>query len=252
MYQGNRNSRPRFGGGSRPVRPNNNFRGRGGFGGGRREVKSTLDISKLINKVSITEVAEVYIADNNFSDFLVDERLKNNILAKGYVSPTPIQDKIIPHILQGSDVVGIANTGTGKTAAFAIPLLDKILRDPKEKVLIMAPTRELAIQIETELKSFATRLGVHSVVCVGGAPIGRQIADLRHPNQFVIGTPGRLKDLIERRVLNLSGFATVVLDEADRMLDMGFINDMRYIIGLMQKERHTFFFPRLCRTRLTS
>lgn len=242
MYQGNRNSRPRFGGGSRPVRPNNNFRGRGGFGGGRREVKSTLDISKLINKVSITEVAEVYIADNNFSDFLVDERLKNNILAKGYVSPTPIQDKIIPHILQGSDVVGIANTGTGKTAAFAIPLLDKILRNPKEKVLIMAPTRELAIQIETELKSFATRLGVHSVVCVGGAPIGRQIADLRHPNQFVIGTPGRLKDLIERRVLNLSGFATVVLDEADRMLDMGFINDMRYIIGLMQKERHTLFF----------
>ncbi|MDQ5957909.1 MAG: hypothetical protein QG665_244, partial [Patescibacteria group bacterium] len=83
---------------------------------------------------------------------------------------------------------------------------------------------------------------VHSVVCVGGAPIGRQIADLRHPNQFVIGTPGRLKDLIERRVLNLSGFATVVLDEADRMLDMGFINDMRYIIGLMQKERHTLFF----------
>ncbi|OHA58123.1 MAG: hypothetical protein A2571_03600 [Candidatus Vogelbacteria bacterium RIFOXYD1_FULL_44_32] len=242
MYQGNRNSRPRFGGAHRPNRTSNFRGGPGGFRQGRGEAKSTIDISRLINKVAITEEVEVYVAEHTFADFLVDERLKKNIIDKGYLTPTPIQDKIIPHILQGQDVVGIANTGTGKTAAFVVPLLHKVLKNPKEKILIMAPTRELAIQIETELKSFATRLGIHSVVCVGGAPIGRQIADLRHPNHFVIGTPGRLKDLIERRVLNLSSFATVVLDEADRMLDMGFINDMRYIIGLMQKERHTLFF----------
>ncbi len=245
MYQGNRGYRPRFSGSSRPTSSAgrlNSGRSGGNRGGRGREAKSTLDISRLINKVVISEEAEVYVAEHNFADFAVDERLKTNVITKGYVTPTPIQDKIIPHILKGEDVVGIANTGTGKTAAFAIPLIDKILKNSKEKVLIMAPTRELAIQIESELKSFATRLGVQSVVCVGGAPIGRQIADLRHPNQFVIGTPGRLKDLIERRVLNLSSFGTVVLDEADRMLDMGFINDMRYIIGLMQKERHTLFF----------
>lgn len=241
MYQGNRNFRPRFGS-SRPAGRPAPYRGGQNRQGSRGQAKSTLDVSKLINKVSVTEEAVVYVPEHSFVDFAVDERLKKNIITKGYITPTPIQDKVIPHILKGQDVVGIANTGTGKTAAFAIPLIDKVLKDPKTKVLIMAPTRELAIQIESELKSFAQHLGVHSVVCVGGAPIGRQIADLRHPNHFVIGTPGRLKDLIERKCLNLSGFATVVLDEADRMLDMGFIHDMRYIIGLMQKERHTLFF----------
>jgi len=242
MYQGNNNSRNRFG-----SRSNSSGRGyaprRGGSSGSRGYgSKSTLDISRLINKVAITEEVEVYVAEHAFADFEVDQRLKQNIIDKGYITPTPIQDKVITHILKDEDVVGIANTGTGKTAAFVIPLIDKILKNPKERVLIMAPTRELAIQIDEELKTFARRLGIHSVVCVGGAPIGRQIASLRHVNHFVIGTPGRLKDLIERRVLNLSAFGTVVLDEADRMLDMGFINDMRYIIALMKKERHTLFF----------
>ncbi len=243
MYQGNRNARPR--GGAKPVfgRPvGQGYRGGRGGKDGRRPTKPSFDLSRLVNKAVITEQAEVYVAEHSFIDFAVDERLKKNIVSKGYVTPTPIQDKIIGHILRGVDVVGIANTGTGKTAAFAIPLIDKVLKDNKKKVLIMAPTRELAIQIEEEIKSFSKYLGLHSVVCVGGAPIGRQIADLRHPNQFVIGTPGRLKDLIERKCLNLSGFSTVVLDEADRMLDMGFIHDMRYIIGLMQPSKHTLFF----------
>jgi superfamily II DNA/RNA helicase len=188
------------------------------------------------------EEAVVFTPDNLFKDFQVDERLKANIVAKGYVTPTPIQDRIIPHILHGLDVVGIANTGTGKTAAFLIPLINKVLKDPKEKVVIMAPTRELAQQIDAELKEFTKGFRIFSVCCVGGAPIGRQIADLRYHNNFIIGTPGRIKDLIERKNINLAQFKSVVLDEADRMLDMGFIADMRFMMNMMPKPRHTLFF----------
>src|SRR3989344_4657434 len=185
-----------------------------------------IHISKLVNKAVITEEAEHFTPEHSFSDFKIDERLKRIVTTKGYSAPTPIQDRTIPHILHGLDVVGIANTGTGKTAAFLLPLINKVIVNPRENVLIMAPTRELAIQIEDELKTFTKGLKIFSVCCVGGANIGRQIADLRYHNNFIIGTPGRLKDLIQRKVLNLSGFNTVVLDEADRMLDMGFIKDI--------------------------
>ncbi len=142
----------------------------------------------------------------------------------------------------GKDVVGIANTGTGKTAAFLVPLLQKILMNKKESVLVVVPTRELALQIEDELRLLAVGMGIHSVSCVGGAPMGRQIRALQYRNNFVIGTPGRLKDLIEQGVLNPSYFNTLVMDEADRMLDMGFINDMRYLAELMPTPRQTLFF----------
>jgi superfamily II DNA/RNA helicase len=173
---------------------------------------------------------------------MLDERLKANIIKKGYTDPTPIQDRSIPHILRGEDVVGIANTGTGKTAAFLIPLINKAITQRNERVLVMVPTRELAQQIAQELKEFAPGLQIFSAVCVGGAGIGPQMADLRRKPQFVIGTPGRLKDLLERKALVLSNFQTAVLDEADRMLDMGFIADMRRILSLLPSPRHTLFF----------
>ncbi len=198
--------------------------------------------SKFISKAVITEEAEKFVPEHAFADFAVDEHLKRNIIAKGYESPSPIQDRAIPHVLAGQDVVGIANTGTGKTAAFLIPLINKVLQHPKENVLIIVPTRELAIQIQDELKGFTLGMKLFSVVCVGGTSVGNQIRDLRYRNEFVIGTPGRLKDLVERKVLNLSFFKTIVLDEADRMLDMGFINDMRKLMADMPKHRHTLFF----------
>jgi len=207
------------------------------FGAGR-----PIDYRKFINKAVITESVEHFVPEHAFADFAIDERLKSNIIKKGYKNPTPIQDKIIPHVLRGSDVVGIANTGTGKTAAFLIPLIHKVLANPKEKVLIVVPTRELAIQVENEFRNFTTALRLFSTVCVGGAPIFRQIQNLRQLNHFVVGTPGRLKDLMERKVLILSAFNTIVLDEADRMLDMGFINDMKIIMAQMPKKRHTLFF----------
>jgi superfamily II DNA/RNA helicase len=248
-------SRPSYGGGSRfgggDRRPSfggnsrfgGNRGGRGGFSGGRgRNTGSDIHFSKFINKAVITEVVDQFVPEHLFKDFNIDDRIKANIFAKGYNEPTPIQDKIIPHVLRGVDVVGIANTGTGKTAAFLIPLINKVLLNPKEEILIVVPTRELAQQIDDELKSFTAGMKIYSVCCVGGAPIGRQISMLKYWNNFVIGTPGRLKDLVNRRVLNLKPFSTIVLDEADRMLDMGFIADMKLIMSQMSATRHTLFF----------
>jgi ATP-dependent RNA helicase RhlE len=202
----------------------------------------SVDLSKLVNKAKPQKDEAVFVPTHQFIDFNVDDRLKANVISKGYVTPTPIQDQSIPVVLEGHDIVGIANTGTGKTAAFLIPLIDKILKDRSQNVLIRVPTRELAIQIEQEFYGFAKQLQINSVVVVGGAGIEPQIRVLRRKPNFVIGTPGRLKDLMERRELDLSKFQTVVLDEADRMLDMGFIQDMRHIMSFMMDDRHTLFF----------
>lgn len=212
--------------------------------GGRQGER--IDYARFINKATHAEEVEEFVAEHNFHDFKIDEHLKTAITSKGYGTPTPIQDKSIPHVLNGSDIVGIANTGTGKTAAFLIPLINKVLSNRNEQILIVVPTRELAIQIDEELKGFTKNLKVgpriFSVVCVGGANIRPQIAELRYHNNFIIGTPGRLKDLIERKMIRLPQFNTIVLDEADRMLDMGFVGDMRYVMSQMPKNRHTLFF----------
>jgi ATP-dependent RNA helicase RhlE len=201
-----------------------------------------LDVSKFVNKAVITESTPKFVPEHRFTDFAIEESLKKNIVTKGYTDPTPIQDRSIPHILRGADLVGIANTGTGKTAAFLIPLINKVLKNRAEQVLIMVPTRELAVQIAEELRGFTGGLRIFSATCVGGAAMGPQLSDLRRGPNFVIGTPGRLKDMIERRALVLTKFGTVVLDEADRMLDMGFINDMRAIMNQCLPTRHTLFF----------
>ncbi|MFA6594359.1 MAG: DEAD/DEAH box helicase [Candidatus Buchananbacteria bacterium] len=216
----------------RPVsrRSNNRFR------------DQNINPALFVSKAEPIIKAKPYQPKNAFADFAIDENLKSNIKAKGYVTPTPIQDEAIPAVLEGLDVVGIANTGTGKTAAFLLPLLHKVILNPKENILIIVPTRELAGQINQELIDFRGRLRIFSVCCVGGTAIGRQISDLRRQHNFVIGTPGRLKDLIERRLINPARFATIVLDEADRMLDMGFVNDMRFVMGLMPSSRQTLFF----------
>lgn len=213
------------------------------FNTGRPKVQKFFsDVSKFINKAVITEEVDVFVPEHKFNDFAINENLKKNISEKGYISPTPIQDKVIPHILRGEDIVGIANTGTGKTAAFLIPLINKVMSNDNEKVLIIVPTRELAFQIDEELRAFAKGSGLFSVICIGGAGIGKQITELRHKHHFVIGTPGRLKDHIESNRINLATFNNVVLDEADRMLDMGFIGDMRFMMERTPKNKQTLFF----------
>jgi len=189
------------------------------------------------------DVVEIpYVPVNSFSDFPLDETVKKNILAHGFDKPTPVQDQAIFPILEGKDLVGIANTGTGKTAAFLLPLITKVSKDRSQKVLIVLPTRELAVQIQDEFKLFSLGMGVFSTLCIGGASLNTQARELlRRPN-FVIGTPGRIKDLERRRILNLGHYGNVVLDEVDRMLDMGFINDIRHIISFLPKSRQSLFF----------
>jgi superfamily II DNA/RNA helicase len=187
-------------------------------------------------------VEEIYTPTHTFADFKVDAKLKENIAKRGFVIPSPIQDQSIPNALQGRDIIGLANTGTGKTAAFLIPTINKILADKKHKAIIITPTRELAIQIQKECIELAKGLSIFNVTCVGGAPIRAQIMGLSRAHNIVIGTPGRLKDLLDRGDLNISNVSTVILDEADRMLDMGFIDDVKYFLKHIPENRQMLLF----------
>lgn len=202
----------------------------------------TFDPSQFINTNPVEETTEVFTPKHSFKTFGLDGRLVNSITKMGLTSPTPIQDKIIPEILNGKDVIGLAETGTGKTAAFLIPLINHNLKKKNRQTLILAPTRELAIQIADELKELSAGLRIFSVVCVGGVNIRPQIRGLRMKNQFIIGTPGRVLDLLRNNHIKPLGITTVVLDEADRMLDMGFIKDIKSILSTTRKERETLFF----------
>lgn len=213
-----------------------------GFQRGRQAPHPSTHVSRYINKEVETGKTQEYTAHHQFSDFPIAAELKNNIATRGYTTPTPIQDQAIPPILGGRDVIGIANTGTGKTAAFLIPLIHKIIQNRSERALIVVPTRELAVQIEEELKAFARHLHIASVLCIGGLSVNHQIFALRQNPNIVIGTPGRLKDLIERKFLHLSQFKYIVLDEVDRMVDIGFIHDIKYIISLLPGDRQSLFF----------
>lgn len=224
-------SRNRFGGNSRP-------RSNSGSKGFSKHIDTSMFIKKAEEFVKIEEVA----TKNTFEDFGLNEILLRNIKNKGYLKPTLIQDETIKPVLENRDVLGIANTGTGKTAAFVLPLINKILTNPNERIIILAPTRELAMQIKQEIRSFTFDLKVYLAIAIGGAYIREQIIDIRRDPHFIIGTPGRIKDLNERKCLNLSKFTTVVLDEVDRMLDMGFINDIRMIVDQIPKPRQTLFF----------
>jgi ATP-dependent RNA helicase RhlE len=240
-------SRSSFGGGSRSGssfgrggRSGGFSSGRGGRGGMRRG--EHIDHSRFIYTPTELILEKKYDHVHTFADFKLDEQLQKNLVARGYQFPTEIQDKIIPHGLAGHDLIGMAHTGSGKTAAFLLPLIQKVLKDKKQKIIILAPTRELAQQINKELMDFSKGMQIFSTVCVGGMPIYRQISSLKRMNHFVIGTPGRLKDLSERGVISFSGFHSIVLDEVDRMLDMGFVDDMTAILRELPVERQAFFF----------
>ncbi len=220
--------------------------GGGGLRGRNRPAKKMrgeyIDISKFVKKATISMTLEPVVIEHKFSDFGLCGQLEKNLAARNYMYPTPIQDQSIKHTMSGKDIIGLANTGTGKTASFLLPMINKVFHDRNQNVLIVAPTRELAIQIEEEFKKFTPSLNIGSVACVGGAPIYRQINGLRRQPNFVIGTPGRLMDLNERGLLPFSAFQNVVLDEIDRMLDMGFIDEVKKMLADMPKERQSLFF----------
>jgi len=236
---GYRGGRGRSGGGYRGG--NNGGRSGGRRGGGYK--MSFFNPDMFIKKAEVAVETKPYDATHTFSEFGFTDQLAHAIASRNYTIPTQIQDETIPLVLEGRDVVGLSNTGTGKTAAFLLPLINRAILNKREQVIILAPTRELAVQIEDELFQITqNKLGVFSAICVGGANIHRQMSRLRKHNQFIIGTPGRIMDLMKRRAISLENTRTIVLDEADRMLDMGFIGDMKFIMSHMPKERQTLFF----------
>jgi ATP-dependent RNA helicase RhlE len=179
---------------------------------------------------------------HSFDDFGLVTPLLSNVKKIGYDKPTPIQDQAIPVIMAGKDVIGIANTGTGKTAAFLIPIINKILQNRNEKVLIISPTRELATQIQDEFYKFSREMRILSVLCIGGVNEAPQRYNLRRFYNVVVGTPGRLKDHIQNQYLDLSKFSTIILDEADMMADMGFLPDVKFLLSKIPAQRQSLFF----------
>ena len=242
----NNRSRNSFSNSNNRNRSNSSGGGRryggGGNRGGRKQ-GAYIDPAKFVNKVAVIAEADVFVPQHAFSDFNLSPELHRNIEARKYTQPSAIQDGSIEPILEGKDLIGLANTGTGKTAAFVIPIIERLKNiQGRPSVLIMAPTRELANQIDEEFRAFARDMRIYTALCVGGMNMYRQIQNLQRKPQVVIGTPGRLKDLIQQGALKLDRAEVLVLDEADQMLDMGFIVDIRFIVDQMPKQRQSLCF----------
>ncbi len=185
----------------------------------------------------------------SFNDFGLAEPILRALVEENYVTPTPIQAQTVPIVLTGRDVIGIAQTGTGKTAAFALPILNhlytKRMRPERKscRVLVLSPTRELSGQIADSFRAYGRHMKPLAIeLAIGGVPINRQIRGLAHGVEVLVATPGRLLDLVHQRAITLNQVEILVLDEADRMLDMGFINDIRKVVAMLRKERQTLFF----------
>ena len=183
-----------------------------------------------------------------FSSLGLTAPILRALQARGYAQPTPIQHQAIPHLLAGKDLLGIAQTGTGKTAAFALPVLQQLAevrergRPRTPRALVLAPTRELAIQIHDDFRDYGAGLGLRQTVILGGVSQNPQVAALSRRIDIVVATPGRLLDLLEQGYIHLDGITHFILDEADRMLDMGFIHDVRKIIKQLPHPRHSLLF----------
>lgn len=179
----------------------------------------------------------------NFKDLGISEKTVQTLENMGFKEPTPIQKDSIPYALEGRDILGQAQTGTGKTGAFGIPLIEKVVNKSGVQSLILAPTRELAMQVAEQLREFSRGQNVQVVTVFGGMPIDRQIKALKKGPQIVVGTPGRVIDHLNRRTLKTNGIHTLILDEADEMMNMGFIDDMRFIMDKIPAEqRQTMLF----------
>ena len=178
----------------------------------------------------------------------MDERLLRAVAEEGYQTPTPIQEQAIPPVLKGRDLLGIAQTGTGKTAAFTLPILHRLAagdrgHSPKTaRVVVLVPTRELAVQVHENVMTYGRHLNIRTSCIYGGVAQGMQVASLAHGVDVLVATPGRLLDFVKQDVLHLGNIEVAVLDEADRMLDLGFVDDIRKIVGLLPATRQTLFF----------
>ncbi len=204
---------------------------------------STLDPSLLVKEANHALVEKVFRSDRLVSELPIDSKLKQTLASKGYEKPTEIQDRTLEILMERRDLLGIAQTGTGKTGAFLIPIIEQLLhKKVNPYALIVVPTRELALQVEEEFKSMTKGVGLYSACFIGGTNINRDLQNLRRNSHVVIATPGRLLDLTDRQAIDLGKFKTLVLDEFDRMLDMGFIRDVNRILDGMKQRNHTMLF----------
>ncbi|MBA2881114.1 ATP-dependent RNA helicase RhlE [Desulfosalsimonas propionicica] len=188
----------------------------------------------------------------DFKEFQLDSRIEAAIRTAGFTAPTPVQVQTIGRVMQGQDLIGLAQTGTGKTAAYVLPLLHRLLqsKNRKNRALILAPTRELAEQIHQDIQTLGRRTGLKSLTLYGGAAIGPQIQALKKGVDIVVACPGRLIDHINRGNMDFSGLETLVLDEADQMLDMGFIPDIRRILKKIPRGRQSLMFSATMRKEI--
>lgn len=222
-----------------------NRRGRGparNSGKGKNFRTTTIDPANLIKEATIQE-KEQYVSERTFLDMPIARVLKDTIEKKGYLRPTQIQDESLESLLEGNDLLGLAETGSGKTMAFLLPIIQQIIENRQNPyALIVLPTRELAVQVEQEFRSITKDMKIYSACFIGGTNLNRDISKCRRPSHIVIATPGRLVDLVKRKSINLADFNTLVLDEFDRMLDMGFVNDVKKIISGMKNRKQTMLF----------
>jgi len=235
-------------------------------GGGRRPKYQAPDTSDLIlsfidktnRELAKSDRQQPAMAEQQpveivkpFSDYQLHPSLQANIDHLGFTTPTPIQTGSLELILNRQNVLGLANTGTGKTGAFLIPLVHQLLSQQAEQVLVIAPTRELAVQIFTVFRDLTHNTNLRAVACIGGGNINRQIQQLRRSHQVIIGTPGRILDLMERRQLSVRNVSAVVLDEVDRMLDMGFVHDIKKILSQTPADKQSLYFSATINPRVS-
>ena len=205
--------------------------------------QTSLDFSKYINEGTEATEPTPYTNSFLFSDFGLAPSLRKLIEDKGYRTPSEIQDKSIIPIMEGSDLVGIAGTGTGKTAAFLIPIIQQLIeKDQANHALIITPTRELANQINDEFRSLTKGLNLFSTCLIGGSSVSEGLKSLKRKNHLIVGTPGRLQDMAKQGALHDGAFKVLVLDEFDRMLDMGFSKEILHINSEMVKKEQTLLF----------
>lgn len=208
----------------------------------KKKITKQLDPDQFIRKAIVKEEKQ-YVSSRLIIDLPVNQEIITNLKKKGYESPTEIQDKSLEAILSGRDLLGLAQTGTGKTGAYLIPIVHSLIQQkPSFQVLIISPTRELAVQIEEEYKSITLGLALNSTCLIGGTSVQKDMINLRRPYHVVIGTPGRITDMVRQKSLNLSKFSVLVLDEFDRLLDMGFAHDIQRLVDGMNNRKQTILF----------
>jgi len=209
----------------------------------KRKAVSSIDPLSLVKRAT-NEKETSTVSTGSFNDFNLSEKLSKNIEKKGYITPTEIQSRSYKALYEGRDMIGVANTGTGKTGAFLIPLIERLAQNPRDPftTLVVVPTRELALQVESEFKSLTHGMKLFVSCFIGGTSMGKDLSKARRGSHLVVGTPGRLLDLANRGAIRFQEMSVLILDEFDRMLDMGFVNDIKKMVSRMQRREQTLLF----------